>query len=202
MRSDATPKPRKKHEPVEARLLGTAGRCFIEEGFGFGIDDILDQSGVAKMSLFVKFQSKYGLIERLLEIAHDQWLEEISRASKASMQGTEKVVRLLKALCGYARDTEKRVGLISQALLEFPRTGKDDETHKKKDLVHEKARHLQKDLLKVLEQFCRDAEIDDPPTVARQILLLVNGYLGMEPLLGKSEALRMVVATAEALVGP
>ena len=83
MKSTTPLKLRKKHEPVEARLLGTAGRCFIEEGFGFGIDDILDQSDVAKMSLFVKFQSKYGLIERLLEIAHDQWLEEISRASKA-----------------------------------------------------------------------------------------------------------------------
>jgi hypothetical protein len=56
------------------------------------------------------------------------------------------------------------------------------------------------DLLKALEQFCRDAAIKDSPTVARQILLLVNGYLIMEPLLGKAEALRLVLDTVRALV--
>jgi AcrR family transcriptional regulator len=202
MKSDASAKPlRKKHEPVDDRLLATAGRCFIEDGFGFGIDDILAQSNVAKMSLYVKFQSKYGLIERLLDDAAAEWQKEIQRvAADNSLRGPAKILRFLKAICTLSRDLERRTGLIGQALLEFPRTGKEDETHKKKDLVHEKARHLQRELIKVLEALCRDAGIENPDLAARQVLLLANGYLIMESLLGKSQAVRLTQETAQVLI--
>ena len=169
---DDPKKPRKKHEPVDERLLSTAGRCFIEDGFGFGIDDILAQSGVAKMSLYVKFQSKYGLIERLLEMARSEWQREIEGvAADESLRGADKILRLLKTLCIHARNTGKRTGIISQALLEFPHTGKADETHQKKDLVHVKARQLQRDLVAELEQLCRETGVENPQLAAKQILL-------------------------------
>lgn len=202
MKANPAPKPtRKKYEPVDDRLLGTAGRCFIEDGFGFGIDDILAQSQVAKMSLYVKFQSKYGLIERLLEMARTEWMAEIARvAGSHSLQGADKILWLLQILCTDARDTDKRVGLIGQALLEFPRTGKTDETHQKKDLVHEKARQLLLELLQAVEQLCRNAGVENPLLAAQQVLLLANGYLIIEPLLGKKEAVRLIMATAQALL--
>src|ERR1039457_5184590 len=100
MKTNAVPQPiRRKYEPVDDRLLATAGRCFIEDGFGFGIDDILEQSGVAKMSLYGKFGSKYGLIERLFDDAAQEWRAEIDRvAADDSLHGTEKIVRLLKVI--------------------------------------------------------------------------------------------------------
>ncbi len=193
--------PRKKHEPVDDRLLATAGRCFIEDGFGFGIDDILAQSNVAKMSLYLKFQSKYGLIERLLEDAAAEWRTEIDRVTAdASLHGTAKVVELIQSVCGLSRDRERRTGLIGQAIIEFPRTGKADETHKKKDLVHERALRLQRELLKPLESFCGDAGAKEPERLAQQILLLTNGYLVCEPLLGKAAALKLLAETAQGLV--
>jgi AcrR family transcriptional regulator len=193
---------RRKYEPVDDRLLATAGRCFLEDGFGFGIDDILAQSGVAKMSLYGKFGSKYGLIERLLDDAAQEWRAEIDRmAADVAVPGPEKIVRLLKAICTESRDTERRTGLLGQALIEFPRTGKEDETHQKKDQVHEKARGLQHDLLKSLETLCDNVGVADPRLLAQQLLLLANGYLIMEPLLGKAQAVKLTLQTAQALLG-
>jgi Transcriptional regulator len=202
MNAEKPPKtPRKEHEPVDDRLLSTAGRCFLQDGFGFGIDDILAESKVAKMSLYVKFQSKYGLIERLLDEAAKQWRAEIDRAvANTSLHGVNKVVHLLKTICGLSRDPKRRTGLISQALVEFPRTDKADEAHKKKDLVHEKARQLQRDLLKALEGLCVEAGVENPPLAAQQFLLLVDGYFIMEPLLGKTRAIQLIEQTAPVLI--
>lgn len=193
---------RRKHEPVDDRLLATAGRCFLEEGFGFGIDDILAQSGVAKMSLYTKFGSKYGLIERLLEDAAREWRAEIDLvAADDSLPGPEKILRLLKVICTASRDSETRTGLLGQAIIEFPLTGKEDETHKKRNLVHVKARELQRDLLISLERVCGDAGVADPLLFAQQVMLLVNGYLIMEPLLGKTQAVQLTIHTSLALMG-
>lgn len=202
MKPDSAPKnTRKKHEPVDARLVGTAGRCFIEDGFGIGIDDILAESNVAKRSLYLKFQSKYGLIERLLEDAATEWKIEIDKvAADQSLQGAEKVLRLLKSLCTLSRDVTRRTGLMGQALIEFPRTGKQDETHKKKDQVHEKARRLQRELLKSVEKFCGEAGVKNPAGMAQQVLLLANGYLVSEPLFGKVAALKITTETAGVLI--
>jgi hypothetical protein len=129
-------------------------------------------------------------------------LPEIDRlAADASVPGPEKILRLLRIICTASRDKERRTGLLAQALVEFPRTGKEDETHKKKDLVHEKVCNLQRDLLKSLESLCANVGVADPNLLAQQLLLLANGYLIMEPLLGKSQAVKLTLQTAQALMG-
>jgi AcrR family transcriptional regulator len=201
MKPDASKTARRSYGPVDDRLLGTAGRCFIEDGFGFGIDDILAQSGVAKMSLYAKFGSKYGLIERLLELAKAEWLTEMERVSTdTSLHGIEKVIRFVKVICTTSRDPERRTGLLGQALLEFPRTGKEGETHKKKDLVHDKARALQGELLTALEGLCASTDVANPKLAAQKLLLLINGYLVTAPLLGKNVALKITLSAADKLM--
>ena len=99
-------------------------------------------------------------------------------------------------------DVPGRTTLIGQALVEFPRTGKADEAHKKKDLVYERARQLQRDLLKAIEALCAEAGVENSPLAAQQFLLLVNGYLVMEPLLGKTRAIQLIEQTAPVLIQP
>lgn len=192
---------REKKESVEDRLLATAGRCFTEDGFGFGIDDILKQSGVAKMSLYAKFGSKYGLIECLLDETARKWETEMNGvAVEATSSPFANIIQLIRSLCAGSRDLQRRTGLISQALVEFPLTKKEDETHRKKDLVHKKARDLQLGLLNSLENVCGEAGIEEAQLVGRQILLLISGYLLMEPLLGKTQALELTIRTAQELL--
>jgi hypothetical protein len=47
------------HQPVRQRILETAQRLFYRDGFrAVGIDTIISEAGVAKMSLYRHFPSK------------------------------------------------------------------------------------------------------------------------------------------------
>lgn len=57
------------------RILDTAARLFYRDGYrGTGIDRIIAESGVAKMSLYRHFPSKNDLIVAYLERRHDYWM--------------------------------------------------------------------------------------------------------------------------------
>lgn len=65
--------PRK---PVRERILETACELFYREGIqNVGIDRIIAESGVAKMSLYNHFKSKDALIEAFLRQRDQQWRE-------------------------------------------------------------------------------------------------------------------------------
>ncbi|QUN30254.1 TetR/AcrR family transcriptional regulator [Cupriavidus sp. KK10] len=57
------------------RILDTAARLFYQEGYrATGIDKIIAESGVAKMSLYRHFASKNELISAFLARRHDEWM--------------------------------------------------------------------------------------------------------------------------------
>ena len=57
------------------RILDTAARLFYQEGYrATGIDRIIAESGVAKMSLYRHFASKNDLISAFLDRRHDEWM--------------------------------------------------------------------------------------------------------------------------------
>lgn len=57
------------------RILDTAARLFYREGYrATGIDRIIAESGVAKMSLYRHFPSKNALIAAFLARRHDEWM--------------------------------------------------------------------------------------------------------------------------------
>ncbi|WP_432262488.1 TetR/AcrR family transcriptional regulator [Cupriavidus sp. TMH.W2] len=57
------------------RILDTAARLFYQEGYrATGIDRIIAESGVAKMSLYRHFASKNALISAFLARRHDEWM--------------------------------------------------------------------------------------------------------------------------------
>lgn len=58
------------------RILDTAARLFYRDGYrATGIDRIIAESGVAKMSLYRHFASKNDLIFEYLQRRHDFWME-------------------------------------------------------------------------------------------------------------------------------
>jgi len=57
------------------RILETAARLFYRDGYrATGIDRIIAESGVAKMSLYRHFPSKNDLIFEYLQRRHDFWM--------------------------------------------------------------------------------------------------------------------------------
>lgn len=61
--------------PVRERLIDTACRLFYEEGIrAIGVDRVVKESGVAKMSLYQHFSSKDDLVAAYLARRHDRWV--------------------------------------------------------------------------------------------------------------------------------
>lgn len=61
--------------PARERILDSAARLFIRDGYrATGIDKIIAESGVAKMSLYRHFASKNALIAAFLEQRHASWM--------------------------------------------------------------------------------------------------------------------------------
>jgi AcrR family transcriptional regulator len=71
-----------RRSPARERLLDAAEARFNREGYnGAGIDAIIADAGIARMTLYNNFGSKEGLIEAVLERRHDaltQWFESES----------------------------------------------------------------------------------------------------------------------------
>ncbi|MCS4267838.1 TetR/AcrR family transcriptional regulator [Serratia sp. BIGb0163] len=67
--------------PPRQRILLTAHDLFYRDGIrATGIDRIINESGVAKVTFYRHFPSKNELIEAFLAYRHDQWLSWFSRS--------------------------------------------------------------------------------------------------------------------------
>ncbi|MCW4465981.1 TetR/AcrR family transcriptional regulator [Glutamicibacter sp. MNS18] len=61
---------------TRSKLLDAAARLFYAHGISAtGIDAVIAEAGVAKMSLYNNFESKAGLVQAYLEARHQQWLD-------------------------------------------------------------------------------------------------------------------------------
>ncbi len=68
------------------RILDTAARLFYRDGYrATGIDRIIAESGVAKMSLYRHFASKNDLIFAYLQRRHDGWMQWFEAGVRARL---------------------------------------------------------------------------------------------------------------------
>jgi len=66
------------------QLIEKAQELFYREGYhATGIDRILAESGVAKMTLYKHFKSKEELILAVLETRHRTMIERLRRSARA-----------------------------------------------------------------------------------------------------------------------
>ena len=89
--------PRKR--PARERLLDAADRLFYEEGVhAVGIDRVLEQSGVAKGSLYYNFGSKDDLVRTYLQNRHAKWAARIDEELAAAATPADKILAVFDAL--------------------------------------------------------------------------------------------------------
>jgi AcrR family transcriptional regulator len=78
-------------EPKSARerILSTAHRLFYLEGLqAVGIDRIIEEAGVAKMTFYRHFPSKNDLIATYLRERHRNWMESLTKDVEARQAKT------------------------------------------------------------------------------------------------------------------
>jgi len=106
------------------RILSTALRLFYQDGIrATGIDKIIAESGVAKMSFYRHFPSKNDLIRAFLEARHEIWMGRF-RAAVERRLPKDGFAALAYALSDWFAEADFRgcafINTVAEAGREFP----------------------------------------------------------------------------------
>ncbi len=180
------------------RLIDTALRLFIMDGFhATGIDRILSEAGVAKMTLYRHFRSKDELILATLERYQEQqqlWLDTLLESRQTT---TDKLLSIFDAYDSWFGGQETGVGsfrgcLLINAVAEY---GAPD------DPIRQAASTHMRSLERTLERLIRDAGLPDSRALSEQLFLLLFGAVVACQLHGDLGAAARARAIAASLIG-
>jgi len=169
------------------KILAGAAHLFFTEGFSTGVDRIVSECSVAKMTLYQHFKTKDGLIGAILKDVQSSLQKEIHREAEVTAKTrSAQLEAACLILCEGLNDPELKVGLVIRALVEFPDP---------KNAVHEAARQFDLTILKWFGRLCEDSQLPDAHNAARRILHIAKGCFLMAPVVGieASEAIALAL---------
>ncbi|WP_418908134.1 TetR/AcrR family transcriptional regulator [Glutamicibacter endophyticus] len=180
---------------ARTRILQAAADRFYADGISAtGIDAIIADAGVAKMSLYNNFESKSGLVMAYLEQRHTEWLELYAARLASSTSALERVLAVVDAYidhaeAGYAHGF-RGCGLLNAAAeLPVGEPGRAVVAGHKSQVRGFFAEHLE-------ANGCAD-----PQEVASHCSFVLEGAMALAGLEGNSSALRKARTLIRELAG-
>ncbi|RZT39475.1 TetR/AcrR family transcriptional regulator [Cupriavidus agavae] len=154
------------------RILDTAARLFYRQGYrATGIDRIIAESGVAKMSLYRHFPSKNDLIFEYLQRRHDQWMAWFETGVRGRLAETANLDVIADTL-GEWFGTEDFRGCAFINMVAETGSGAPDDPRLMAQAVSHKA---------ALEDFvaaiAAELGLADPAAVAAEAILCIEGMI-------------------------
>ncbi|WP_299818727.1 TetR/AcrR family transcriptional regulator [uncultured Roseibium sp.] len=179
-------------------LIDTALRLFYKGGFNAtGIDTILAEAGVAKMTLYKHFPSKDDLILAVLERRDEQfraWL--VAEMEKSGADARGQLLAMFDALeCWFNGKAFKRLGFYGCAFINAA-----SEFGDLKHPAHQLAALHKQRIVDYLEGLCEEAGADDPHDLAEKLAVLKEGAIATAHVRGMPEAAKIAKATAAMLI--
>ena len=173
------------------RLLDTAGALFHRYGFqAVGIDRILAESGVAKMTMYRYFASKDEMIAAYLERANTAFWNWADRATTKAPTPEAKLVALFEAIETLSSSPECLGCVFQGAALAFPEFEHPS---------HQIAAKHKTEVRDYLTALATQARLREPVSLAVQLALLIDGaWITARVFPGRSTA--GVAAAARALI--
>ncbi|SRR6266508_1014574 len=174
------------------RILEAASRLFLRDGFrAVGVDTIVAEAGIAKMTLYTHFPSKDDLIVAYLERANGQFWEWLDGASAGVDDPRARLVAMFDAV-GKLANSPGCLGCTFQGTAaEFP-----DPQHPghRVALAHKQAVRAR------LRTLTEHAGLRAPEDLADQLLLLMDGAWVAARMFGPDNPGAQVAAAARALI--
>jgi len=182
-RADTSPKD---------RLVETALELFRHEGFhATGIDRILAEAGVAKMTLYKHFRSKEALIEAVLRHHDEQWRHWFQSEVEAKAKSSKKrLVAIFDVLGDWFESTDFAGCLFVAAAAEYA-----DRRHP----VHIIAAEHKTLVRAYLAHLAQAAGAADAEALGGQLALLMEGAISAAHVRGDRRAARRARKTAKLL---
>jgi AcrR family transcriptional regulator len=179
--------------PRREALIDTALDLFNREGFhATGIDRILAQSGVAKMTLYNHFASKDELILAALRRRDEGMRHWLRRAVEArEREPRRRPLAVFDALADWFKSRDFRGCLFIKAAAEFGDRNAP---------AHAAAAEHKRLLLGYLRQLAAAAGVSEPDRLARQLMLLVEGATAAAHISGDAAAAQDAKAAAQTLL--
>jgi AcrR family transcriptional regulator len=174
-------------------LLETALRLYGRNGFhATGIDRILAEAKVAKMTLYKHFKSKDELTLAALQLCDERLrdaLEAGVRERSGDPQG--RLLAVFDVLESWFESPEYRGCPFIKASAEY--SGPDDP-------IHDAAASHKRYVLDYLLSLAREAGVPRPDELATRLSLLVEGAIVLHQVLGKRDAARDAREAARTLL--
>ena len=157
----------RRESAARERILDTATALFYRDGYrAVGIDTIVAESGVAKMTLYRHFPSKDVLIAAYLERSEARFWDWFEGEISAADDPKARLFAAFEAVATLAT-SERCLGCAFQAVAaEFP---EPDHPGRHVALAHKRR------VLERLGGLAREARLRDPDGLAAQLLLLMDG---------------------------
>jgi len=155
---------------LREHILDVASGLFYKHGVrNVGIDRIINESGIARMTLYNHFKSKDLLIEEYLRRASSRWMKWYTgKIERASDDPRERVLAAFSVLDGWFRSRDFRGCSVTNAMVELA-----DDTHPAagvKDEYHDGLRRLFGDL-------ARNAGVAESDELAEQLIVVLRGAM-------------------------
>jgi AcrR family transcriptional regulator len=167
----SSPKPEAAAGNADARdrVLGTAYNLFCSQGVqATGIDRIVAEAGVAKMTLYRHFRSKEELVLAVLDLREELWTKRwlIAEATRRGNTPRERLLAIFDLFDGWFHQPDYEGCLLNNVLLES------------RDLPIRAACIAKRDnVLAFLQSLTEEAAVRDPDTLARQWRMLMTGAM-------------------------
>ncbi|MHA6493548.1 TetR/AcrR family transcriptional regulator [Pseudomonas borbori] len=173
------------------QLLNTALELFYREGYhSTGIDRILAESGVAKMTLYKYFKSKDELILAVLQTQHEQLSARMQQAL-AGLQPRAAVLAVFDGLHLWLSEQGFCGCLFLHAAAEFQRRDHP---------IHQQAAEHKRSLLQFFTGALTSMRVEQPEQLAAQLQFLFEGALSMAHLYGPGQQAVQAKAAVERLL--
>jgi AcrR family transcriptional regulator len=155
---------------VKEQIVSTADRLFYRQGYNLtGINQIIEEAGVAKASLYYHFPSKEDLCVAYLKRRYEKWSSMLSRYLEGVSDPAKAIVRCFECRSEYLISNDFSGCSYIRIIAEMPQ--RSDKINQQAVLNKEKQHQFFIDQVKRMKDIPSDNVLD----LANTIYLLFDG---------------------------
>ncbi len=183
----------KRSQKTRERILDTASRLFYQQGIrAVGVDMIVEEAGIAKMTLYNHFRSKDELVAAYMEGQKEYWLNWTRQAATGNTP-TEKILALFDNVELLLKSPDFRGCPFLNGCAEFP-----DTTHPVREIMVSYSGEIHR----FFQELARDTGCENYESLGSTLLYLIEGALVFGNLMGQTSPIVNAREIASELLKP
>lgn len=158
-------------QSVKERIIETASRLFYFEGYNqTGINQIIEEAGVAKSSMYQSFRSKEEIAVEYLQRRHKMWIGNLSDFVSDKKSGNEKIIGALAYIKDWLEGVEYRGCGFQNIVTDLP---------KGQNSIADQVLFHKNELLDWLRQELKEENYNTEETdiLAKEIMVIMEGAI-------------------------